>query len=181
MAKISRVQIIFVICFIILYLLQSFILEPIIKEKYLSDDLKYFKIYSWKYAVSIFIVIAAIIIFRIRKSFKTHQIPGIILVLVFLGISFYFGVHSLIDNSILYINSITEGPKIAKAYEVVNHKEDKTFWLNSNNGSIQDKKDVEKINKSRIRKNLKSIFEYQNNDTVKVEFNKGLININYLE
>ncbi|KPH14563.1 hypothetical protein [Chryseobacterium sp. ERMR1:04] len=127
MAKISRVQIIFIICFIILYLLQSFILDPIIKEKYLSEDLKHFKTYSWKYTVSIFIVIAAIIIFRIRKSFKTHQIPGIILVLIFLGISFYFGVHNLIDNTILYINSITEGQKTIKTYKVINHKEDKTF------------------------------------------------------
>lgn len=180
MAKISRVQIIFIICFIILYLLQSFILDPIIKEKYLSEDLKHFKTYSWKYTVSIFIVIAAIIIFRIRKSFKTNQIPVIILVLIFLGISFYFAVHSLIDNTILYINSITEGPKIVKTYKVINHKEDKTFWLH-NNGAVQDEKDLEKINKSRIRKNLKSIFEYRNNDTVKVNFNKGLININYLE
>jgi len=180
MTKFSKRNIIFVLCFIVIFSLQDFILKPIIKEKYLYDDLKDFKNYSWKYTVSIIVLIATIIIFRIRKSLKAYQIPVIILAFMFFGTSFYFGVHNLIDNTILYINSITEGSRIVKTYNVISHKENKTFWLN-NKDSVHERNDLENINKSRTKNGLKSIFEYQNNDTIRVSFNKGLINVNYLE
>lgn len=180
MAKISKTQIIFIVCFILLFSLQNLVIEPIVKEKYLYDDLKYFKNNSWKYPVSIFIIIAAILIFKIRKSLTMYQIPGIILTLIFIATSFYFGGHNFIDNTLLYLNSKIEGLEIIKTYKVISYKENETFWLNSTE-SVHDKNDLENINKSRIRKNLKSIFEYQNNDTVKVRFNKGLINVNYLK
>lgn len=180
MPKFSKRNVIFILCFIIIFTLQDFVLKPIIKEKYLYDDLKSFEIYSWKYTLSIFLIIATIIIFKIKKSLKLDQIPVIILALIIFGSSFYFGVHNLIDNSILYINSITEGSRIVKTYHVVSYKENKTFWLN-NTQSIHDTDDLEKINKTKIRNGLKSIFEYKNNDTVKITFNKGLINVNYLK
>ncbi len=169
-----------VIIFIIILLLQDFFLKPFVKDLYLNDDIKNFKEFSWKYTVFIFTILAGIIIFISRKNITFSAVPLILLGLMIFGSGFYFGFHSLVDNSLLLINSETKKTEIIKVYEVVYHKGKKVFWLNNEN-SIHDKEDLQKINRYRISKGLKAIFNLQNNDTVKVRFNKGWLGVNYLE
>ncbi|MDN4012789.1 hypothetical protein QX233_09975 [Chryseobacterium gambrini] len=169
-----------VIIFIIILLLQDFFLKPFVKNLYLSDDIKNFKEFSWKYTVSAIIILAGIIIFISKKNVKPSSIPLILLALIVFGSGFYFAFHSLVDNSLLLINSETKKTEIIKVYEVVYHKGKKVFWLNNEN-SIHDKEDLQKINHYKVSKGLKSIFDLQNNDTVEVTFNKGWFDIDYLE
>lgn len=169
-----------VIIFIIILLLQDFFLKPFVKDLYLNDDIKNFKEFSWKYTVFIFTIPAGIIIFISRKSITLSAVPLILLGLMIFGSGFYFGFHSLVDNALLLINSKTKNTEINKTYEVIHDKEKKVFWLNNEN-SIHDKEDLQKINRYRVSKGLKSIFDLQNNDTVKVTFNKGWFDVNYLE
>lgn len=180
MTKVSIKNIVFVICFIIVFLLQDFLLKPIIKENYLSEDLKKFKEFSWKYTVSIFIVFFLIILLMIRKNLKISQTPSIILFLIIFGFGFYLGVHSSLDNLLLYLNLKTKKREIVQTYQVISNKEPQVFWLDGKE-PIHDRKDLEKINNQRIRNNLKSIFDYQNSDTVKVKYYKGIIDLNYIE
>ena len=116
----------------------------------------------------------------IRKNLKISQTPSIILFLIIFGFGFYLGVHSSLDNLLLYLNLKTKKGEIVQTYQVISNKEPQVFWLDGKE-PIHDRKDLEKINNQRIRNNLKSIFDYQNNDTVKVKYYKGIIDLNYIE
>ena len=174
------IKIIVFVGFIILLLLQAIILKPIIKEHYLTDDIKNFMKFSWKYTIYVFVAVVLVMLLISRKDIKISHTPQIILFFVILGLGFYLGIHNSIDNTLLYLNLKAKNNEIVKTYKVINHKENQTFWLDSKE-SIHDRKDMEIIDKNRIKHNLKSIFEYQTGDTIKVKFNYGIMGINYLD
>lgn len=170
-----------VIIFILIPVLQRFFLKPFIEDLYLSEDIRNFKAYSWKYTVSIFIIFSGIVIFLTRKNIKAVYIPLMILMLIIFGIGFYFSLHSFIDNVLLLVNSKTPKSEIIKSYEIINHTEQKIFCLHSVDPiHIYDNNDLEKINNYRISKGLKSIYTYRNNDTIKMKFQNGWFDVNYL-
>ena len=170
-----------VIIFSMVPVLQSFFLKPFIEDLYLSEDIRNFKAYSWRYTVSIFIIFSGIVIFLTRKNIKAVYIPLMLLMLIIFGIGFYFSLHSFIDNVLLLVNSKTPKSEIIKSYEIINHTEQKIFWLHSVDSiHIYDNNDLEKINNYRISKGLKSIYHYRNNDTIKMKFQNGWFDVNYL-
>lgn len=177
--KISKSQIVFLAILISLFSIYSFILKPIIRERYLDSDLKNFEDDSWKYTIITFIILLIIILFAIIKS-KTKDLSNLPIVILVLGWVCFMGLHHPINYVLLFVNIQTGKEKITRKYEVVNHKEYSVFWLNANKNSIHDDQDLNKVNTYRVKKNLKSVFEMKNNDTIVVPFKKGIMDINYL-
>ncbi|WP_261512452.1 hypothetical protein [Chryseobacterium paludis] len=177
--NISKSQIIFFIILITFFSVYSFILKPIIRERYLYADLKNFEDGSWKYTIITFFILLIIILFAIIKS-KTKDLSNLPIVILVLGLSWFMGLHHPINYILLFVNIQTGKEKITRKYEVVNHKEHQVFWLHADKNSIHDDQDFDKVNTYRVKKNLKSVFELKNNDTIIVNFKKGIMDVNYL-
>lgn len=179
MPKISKTQIISFIIFIIIFSIYDFVLKPIIRERYLYADLENFENGSWKYTIIIFIILLIIMLFAIIKS-KIKDLSNLPIVILVLGGVCFIGLRHPINDLLLFVNIQTGKEKITRKYEVVNHKEQSVFWLDANENSIHDNNDLDKVNKYRVEKNLKSVFEMKNKDTIVVLFKRGIMDINYL-
>ncbi|GAB0157041.1 hypothetical protein CHRYSEOSP005_23100 [Chryseobacterium sp. Alg-005] len=179
MPKISKSLIITIAFLTLLFLVNALLLDPAIKTKYLSTDIKSFKEYSWKYTLllSLFIVV---LLFLKQKKFNFTQTLNALPYILFFGIAFYMGFKNLIDKCLLYANTKTEKKEWVRTFEVIHHKDHKVFWLSAGKNSIHDD-ELFLINERRIKKNLKSIFDYDNGDTIKVKFKTGMLNVNYLD
>jgi hypothetical protein len=64
---------------------------------------------------------------------------------------------------------------------VIENKENGVYELYDNKNFIYGEDELSKINKNRIGNKNKSIFEYKNNDIIYVEFNKGLLGVNFIK
>ncbi|MBB4805681.1 hypothetical protein HNP38_000953 [Chryseobacterium defluvii] len=179
--KLSKLQIIIISFLIFIFCINDFFLKPIIKEKYLDTDLKSFEHISWRYLLIISVFIAVITIAVIQLRLKKVHILQVFMVIVFSGLLTFFGFYRFISNALLYINFKTEKEEIIREYQVINHKEQKVFWLDAGENSLHDKDEMLKLSKNITQKNSRFIFEYKNNDTVKVSFKKGILNVNYLD
>jgi hypothetical protein len=179
MPKISKSQIIFFIILIAFFSIYDFVLKPIIRERYLYSDLKNFEDSSWKYTIITFTILLISILFVILKS-KTKDLSNLPIVILVLGLSCFMGLHHPINYILLFVNTQTEKEKITRKYEVVNHKEHSIFWLSADKNPIQDNQDLDKMNTFRLKKNLTSVFELKNNDTVIIPFKRGIMDVNYL-
>lgn len=126
MPKISKSQIIFYIIIIAFFSVYSFILKPIIKERYLYADLKNFEDSSWKYTIITFIILLISILFVTLKS-KTKDLSNLPIVILVLGLSCFMGLHHPINYILLFVNTHTGKEKITRKYQVVNHKEYQIF------------------------------------------------------
>ncbi|ASK29557.1 hypothetical protein CEY12_05305 [Chryseobacterium sp. T16E-39] len=177
--KISKSQIVFFSILIILFSIYSFILKPIIKERYLHSDLKNFEDGSWKYTIITFSILLIIMFFAIIKS-KTKDLSNLPVGILVLGLVCFAGLHHPVNYVLLFVNIKTGKEKIVRKYEIVNHKEQSVFWLDANENSIHDNSDLDRINKCRAEKNLKSVFEMKNKDNIIIRFKKGIMDINYL-
>ncbi|WBV57793.1 hypothetical protein PFY10_04955 [Chryseobacterium daecheongense] len=176
--KTSTSQIVFFSVFLIIFFVHNFVLQPMIRETYLSSDLKNFEESSWKYTVIVFFALLSLMFFLTIKS-KIKDLSNLPIAIFVLGLSCFAGLHRPINDLLLYINMKVEKGRNSKEYKVVNHQDYKTFWLNGKT-SIHDNNDLNKVNTFRLKKKLKPIFEMNTNDTVLVPLRRGLINIDYL-
>lgn len=150
MSRIPKGAIIIVIILIAIFALDHYTLEPIIREKYLENDIRSFKDNSLIYKV-IFVSIMVVFTFLLQiKRIKSSQISEILIFGVITWFSLFLATQRMIDHVLLYINTKTEKEQITKIYSVVNHEDKKVFWLNDGNKSIYSEKDLENINRSRI-------------------------------
>ncbi|MFH6948688.1 hypothetical protein ACHRV6_09370 [Flavobacterium sp. FlaQc-51] len=85
------------------------------------------------------------------------------------------------DNFLLYINKKISHKSILIVYKVIENKENEVFELYDYKNFITYKEELDKINNQRINNNLKSVYDYKNNDTLQVSFNYGFLKVKYLE
>lgn len=175
---ISKPYFILLIILVLLFCLDAFVLKPFIKEHYLDQDLQSFKDFSWRYLLVIAVVIAIVVSICIKAT-KIIQIISVCLYSAFFAL---WAFRTLLIQILLFTNFQTEREHIINTYEVINHKEAMVFWMDGGKGnSIHDDNAIELIDKKRKAKGLKSIFEYKTGDKVKVEFKRGIFNVNYLD
>ena len=161
-----------------IFCFDGFFLKPAVQDHYLSTDLQDFNAGYWRYQL----VAAVIFTVAIILLMKVKNLATIVIILLFSGFFTFWGFKTLISNILLYVNSHTEKDTTEQIYQVINHRENKVFWLDAGGKkSIHDHGELSLIDERRKSGNQKSIFTYQNMDTLHIHFKKGILNINYLD
>jgi hypothetical protein len=181
MRKISRFSVLSFIFWSSLMLINFFYFQPFVDNTYFHSDVLFFKNDSWKYSIIVFILI--LIVFVVY-GFKTNMIKIRIWNFALLAlISFFLSslLKNFTDNFLLYINKKISHKSILIVYKVIENKENEVFELYDYKNFITYKEELDKINNQRINNNLKSVYDYKNNDTLQVSFNYGFLKVKYLE
>lgn len=181
MKKISTFQIVNFIFWTALVLLNWFYFKPVIQNKYLDSDIMAFKDVSWKYSIVVFLLILVFLVgyfYKVDKEKLNFRNTGL-LILLALFISFLL--KTFMDNFVLYINTKIDYKNTTIVYKVIENKENKVFELYDNKNFVSHDDELNKINKYRIDTKSKSLFEYKNNDTIHVSFNRGIIGVNFIK
>ena len=88
----------------------------------------------------------------------------------------------LIDDLLLYLNTKINVENYTKNYVVLRYDPDKVFHIyDKKNEFIVFDEQLKKIDSIRMKKNLKSLYKLQNNDTLNIEYKVGLLKVKYLE
>lgn len=171
---------IFQILTLILLLVIIFIIEPKLDCYYLSDKAEYI---SRPYYYLTFLILSLTLIgfwfFRKKlREFKTNQIFGFIITVAIFSI-FY---QIITKDIILSINLLADKNTIEKEYRIVKYKPNKILLFNTSlNEVIRDSLIISRIDSKRIINKQISLFKLNDNDTLKVEFTKGLFGLEYLK
>lgn len=178
--KLSKSTIIAYFVIGVLIILQFFFLDPYIKEKYFYIDVAAFKNESWSYSFilpSILVVIFIIIGFKRKIINRTFLFATSVLFLF----SVFFS-KRLTDDILLYFNSKIKIEKISKNYVVLRNDENKVFHIYDKKSEFISFDDqLNRIDSLRIKRNLKSLYKLENNDTLQVHYKIGFLKVKYLE
>lgn len=181
MRKISGFRIANLLFWTALIVLNVFYFKPIISDKYLLADVLTFKSESWKYSLVVFFVIVILVLGYGYKTYKEKLKFFNICLLVVLSLFLSYLLKNITDNFLLFLNSKLEAKEVVVVYKVIENKENKVFSLYDNKNFINSENQLNKINKYRNDNKIKSVFEYKNNDTIHVSFNKGLFGVNFMK
>ena len=178
--RISRKKLIVYLIVGILISVDFFILKPILKENYFSDDIFDFEKNSWKYTIGISLFLFALsVVYAFKKNIL--NLNFIIYNFIVVSLFAFFG-KALIDDALLYANLKIETKKYIKSYVVLRYDPNKVFHIYDNKSEfIVVEEQLKKIDSIRIRKRLKSLYRLQNNDTLNVDYKTGLLNIKFLK
>lgn len=178
--KISKSKVITFIAIGIIISLQFFFFAPFLKQIYFYDDVRNFEKNSWKYS---FVLSSLIIIFMIVYAIKKKLLSRNFLIncsLIFVLITYCS--KGLIDDLLLYLNTKINVENYTKNYVVLRYDPNKVFHIyDKKNEFIVFDEQLKKIDSIRIKKNLKSLYKLQNNDTLNIEYKVGLLKVKYLE
>jgi hypothetical protein len=174
--RISREKLIAYLLIAILISVNLFVLKPILKENYFSDDIFDFEKNSWKYTIGISLVL--FIAFTVY-AFKKNILNLNFIIYNFIVVSLFalFG-KALIDDALLYANLKIETKKYTKSYVVLRYDPNKVFHIYDKKSEfIVYEEQLKKIDSIRLKKRLKSLYSLQNNDTLNVDYKTGLLNV----
>ena len=88
----------------------------------------------------------------------------------------------LTENTTLYLNSLYDKTRLEKVYVMQRHDTNKVLQFRDKAEEIiVFKSDLHKIDALRKKKNLKSLYELKNKDTIHVHFTLGFLEVKYLE
>jgi hypothetical protein len=181
MKKVSRFKILNIIFLGLLMLLNIYYLKPFIDKVYLDFDVLAFKKDSWPYSIVVFLIVSIIIV-GYSYRIKTEKLKIWTTCLLILA-SFYLSylLKNFTDNFLLYLNTKISHENVVTIYKVIENKENKVFELYDNKTFITSDNELKKINNQRIENKLKPIFDYKNNDTIRVNFNFGFLKVKYFK
>ena len=178
--KLSKSKVISFLIIIALFSFKIFFLNPFLKRIYFSDDIRNFEKNSWKYSLvlpSILLIIA--IIFAIKRKLADRKF-FINCIIVFLLITVFS--KRLTDDLLLYFNSKINVENYTKNYIVLRYDPNKVFHIyDKKNEFIVFDEQLKKIDSVRLKRNLKSLYNLQNKDTLNVEYKVGMLKVKYLE
>ena len=182
--RISKSRIIYTIFFGAIFCFDWFIMKPHVNEKYLTRDRWNFEFDSWKYTlISVIIVYLFFVSYSLFSSIKSskksifHYIFLLIPTLLFVFVLDFF-----IERTALYLNTMFDNDILEKEYVLQKYEQNKVFQLYDNkNEIITGKKELDRIDLGRKSKNLKSIYELNNNDTIIVKYQIGFPKTKYFE
>lgn len=181
MKKLSTFQILNFVFWTVLVLVNMFYFKPIIQNKYLDADVRAFKDVSWKYSIIVFVIILFAFAgynYKVNKEKLKIKSVGLFILLAFF---LSFILKNITDNFLLFINTKIDCKNTIIVYKVIENKENGVYELYDNKNFISNEDELNKIDKNRIGNKSKSILEYKNNDTVLVEFNKGLLGVIFIK
>ena len=178
--KISKSKLITYLIIAALIIFKIFFLNPFLKKIYFSDDIRDFEENSWEYSFilsSIVLVIA--IIFALKRKLRNRKF-FINCIIVFLLFALF--TKGLTDDLLLYFNSKINIENYTKNYIVLRYDPNKVFHIyDKKNEFIVFDEQLKKIDSIRLKRNLKSLYKLQNNDTLNVEYKRGFLKVKYLE
>ena len=178
--KISKSKLITYYIIAALIIFKIFFLNPFLKKIYFSDDIRDFEENSWEYSFilsSIVLVIA--IIFALKRKLTNRKF-FINCIIVFLLVALF--TKGLTDDLLLYFNSKINIENYTKNYIVLRYDPNKVFHIyDKKNEFIVFDEQLKKIDSIRLKRNLKSLYKLQNNDTLNVEYKRGFLKVKYLE
>lgn len=160
--------------------LNLFVIKPILKDNYFTDDVFDFKRNSWKYTIGISLIIFVVFtIFAFKKNKLNRNF--IIFNLMSITLITFFG-KGIIDGALLYANLKIKTEKYTKTYIVLRHDLNKVFHIYDNKTEfIVSDEQLKKIDAIRINNSLKSLYNLQNNDTLNINYKRGLLNVKFLK
>jgi len=172
-----------IIILISIFICQRYYIEPVIQKRYLESDIYDFENNAWKYSIITFFLIS-IFTFAVERFIIIDDDKGKIefyYILLYAGMMTFF-LKNLTNDITLYINTKTHKDIISKNYTLKKNDSNKVFHLYDNKEEfIIDKNELDFIDSISTRDNLKSIYELKNNDVIPINFNKGFLDIKYLE
>ena len=162
--KLSKSKVISFLIISALISFQIFFLNPFLKRIYFSDDIRNFEENSWKYSFILpSILLITAIIFAIRRKLANRKI-FINYIIAFLLITLFS--KGLTDDLLLYLNSKINVENYTKNYIVLRYDPNKVFHIyDKKNEFIVFDEQLKKIDSVRLKRNLKSLYNLQNNDT----------------
>lgn len=178
--KLSKSNLIVFLVVGILVVLQIFFLHPYIKGKYFYSDIDAFKKESWKYS---FILPSMLFVIVIILGFKNNMLNKTFLFSTF-GLFLFVVFYSkrLTDDVLLCLNSQIKVEKFSKYYIVLRNDQNKVFHVYDNkNEFVFSEEFLNKIDSLRLKRNLKSLYTMQNNDTIRVTYKIGFLTLKFLE
>ena len=155
-------------------------LNPFLKGLYSSEDMRNFKQTSWKYSLLLSsLLLLIIIMIGVRKKLITRKFFLNCILIFFLFTVFTKGLN---DDILLYFNSKINIENYCKNYVVIRSDPNKVFHIyDKKNEFIDSDQLFEKINSKRLSRNLKSLYNLQNNDTLNIDYKIGFLNVKFLE
>lgn len=178
--KISKSKVISFIVIGIIISIQIFFLAPYLKKIYFYDDVRNFEKNSWKYSL---VLSSLIIIFMIVYAVKRKLLSRNFLInCSMFFVLFNFFSKGLTDDLLLYFNSKINVENYTKNYVVLRYDPNIVFHIyDKKNEFIVFDEQLKKIDSIRLKKNLKSLYKLQNNDTLNIEYKVGILKVKYLE
>ncbi|WP_298520147.1 hypothetical protein [uncultured Kordia sp.] len=156
-------------------------MTPHIRNQYLIKDTVNFEYNYWTFffigagIIYVLILIRALIIEKCTKKNVRVEVIFSIFPALFLA----FLLDGFIERTVLYTNTFYLSENIQQDYKV---KRDKRLHLLSNDGFIIIRqKELSSIETIRKEKNLPSIYDLKDGDTIRVDFAKGYLDIKYLK
>lgn len=160
--------------------LNLFILKPILKDTYYTDDIFAFERNSWKYTIGISLIIFVVFTFFALKKNKSNK-NFMIVNLMSIPLIALFG-KGIIDDALLYANLKIKTEKYTKSYVVLRQDLNKVFHIYDNQKEfIVSDEQLKKIDSIRIKNGLESLYRLQNNDTLNINYKRGLLNVKFLK
>jgi hypothetical protein len=178
--KVSKSRIVTFIIIGIIFSIEIFILEPVIKENYYYRDISNFEEKSWKYSIILALILnVAFTVYAyktnaLNRSFFLNNLIGVLI--------FAFFTKVISDNILLYLNMKTNKNRYTKSYVIRRDDSKKLLLIYDNrNQIIFSEEQLKKIESFRIKRKLKSLYLLQNNDTLNIHYKIGILNVKYLD
>ncbi len=167
----------------IIFSLDSFLLEPSLKGKYLRIDIIQYENNIWTYiayVLAVFCLISIIYMGIVERSIKSFF--GCIGAFAMLYIMLFLMLKRPVKKINLIVNTWFTTETFHKEYKI---SRDKTNDLRLRPEGILDQIFMESklntIEATRKEKNLPSIYNLKDGDTINVSFAKGYLDIKYLK
>lgn len=177
-------NIVFYVIFFGFFSIYSSVERPYIKEIYLNNDIKNFEDnYFWKiYLVLWFLLV----IFGFYKVGKTKEKIGELgMAFLFFLVFGYIFLNNFITTNTLFFNQLKSTGKEIFVYKVFNYDKNNISLSGINNkdyiSEILEDEIFNRIEKNRVRNQLKPLNKIKHGDTVNVVFEKGLFGFKYLK
>lgn len=181
--RISKSRILFISFFITLFYLDWFILKPIIKEKYLRNDIWEFENHSWIFSTVTFFIFLTLLLFYLKYKSKDKKAKWLNLIITSTLYSLVFTIclNRTTNRAMLYLNTNFHNKTLKQEYIIQRYDTNNVFQLFDGNDEIIGwKRKLKRIDSMRKNKNLTSIYNLKNNDTIIINYQKGFLKIKYL-
>jgi hypothetical protein len=166
--------------------IQWYILEPSIKNSYLRLDLADFEEKNyWTIllggCIALYILILLIVLIKTRLNFSKVN-PHILYKLLIPVVLIAYMLNDFMRGSVLYMNTFTTSEVYQKEFTAVTHDDDLQYVVSkSDEEKIYPMFDPKAIDDKRKEKNLTSIHDLKDGDTIQIQFAKGFLDIKYLK
>lgn len=158
-----------------------FILDPYIESKYLRADLFEYNQNTWKYYAYFFAIVYIIfMVFVIRTEKKVKSILIIALNSIFILSSLYFLLKEPINRINLVVNTLFTQETFQETYTVSNRGlNNVSLYAVSKEGVILFNEELNAIEEIRKERQLPSVYDLKDNDTITIDFAKGYLDMKY--